>query len=409
MSDPSPHELPSALSSLFDSPHHFLPAGGDDILIDPQLVSGAATPIETASPVVEVDERERERERERLPRNDGSALDVALVSLAAENERLRRAIAALESGSADSISEAALRELATATVSGSVGPGVGIGVGVGVGVGFGFETLQHQLEQHVQPLDEGSLAGGTSEVAATDFLHGLVTQVSSPSVAPPKSTDPFELTRRALEADIARTREAIAEKEAEIAGVRAGTAPAAPPTDDAAALEAQLSKTATLTETLRRNVGVLRDMAARLQAQHDELREDVDDKAAHLALLEEDARVSADGAAALLEVRGYIEGALKLWRDVSPDNLVPFASHTDNPARPITPDPCPTVACSRARRDTCAAPIGSAQEAWAPTTLYTEAQCTPTRSRPPRPRRTDCQGTRARDAPSPQRHQAGQA
>jgi hypothetical protein len=322
----TPHDpLPSSLSSLFDSPHHhFLPASDD--LIDPQLrdddVAAAATVLELAEADADVRDdatsgsagAKRPAEDgsgdgpgdgvpKRLRRTDPSPLDVTLVALLGENERLRKVVAALERPDEhqmqqeheDMLAEATLRELATAAVG-----------------GFGFETLQSQLDASaLLPLHE--VEAVTVAVSAADYLHGLVTQIT-PCAPAPAPTDPFAWTRAVLEDDIRATSETIARKEDEIDAIRHGTVVPEPEVQDQLALEGQLAMTATLLETVSRNVRVLRDIAARLQESHDEIAADLADKQEELAMLEDS--VVADGSAALGQVRGYIEGALKLWREV---------------------------------------------------------------------------------------------
>jgi len=374
MSDPAPHELPSALSSLFESPHHhFLPASGDDesILIDSDLVAAATTDAvaaaaaaasqqdhehehgqggegdaAAAAAALELSEDGSKRDDEALrfiaaaasasastptpplgkyrPRRaEPSPLDVTLFAMIGENERLRKVVNLLQrppDETEDVLAEATLRELATAAVGGPIA--------------FGFESLQHQLEQHARNMET---IGDNSEFSPSDYAHGLVTQVSGPPEERPPPSDPFLITRLALEDDIAKTRAAIAAKEAEITSVRSGvvSTPLAQP-EDRAALEAQLARTNTLIETVGRNASVLRDIYARLQESRDELAADVASKKAEIDDLDDDG-TQAEGARALLEVRAYLENAIKLWRDVSLTHI----SETDSvegPA-PARPDP----------------------------------------------------------------------
>lgn len=365
MAHPSSHDtLPSALSSLFESPHHhFLPAGGDenDILIDPSLEDAAAAvavaqpPVSESVPHADTDvnvdaaaaaaatalelaesdagadvKHDDNRKTRGTRRSDPNALEVTLMSLRGENDRLRKMIAALEGtimpgptdlDGDDIIAQNTLRELATAAVSS------------GELAGFGFESLQQHLEQQAHQLDvpEPSLSGvgdigggiggedGPSEGTAADFLHGLVTQVTEAQPLPHAESDPFWITRVALENEIAATRALIAAKESEISAFRDGTValPIIEPVDRAQ-LDAQVAKTATALDASRNKAAVLRDIAERIEENRLALELEVSEKRDELAAsFVHDGEESGDGHRALVEVRSYLEGVLKLWKDVS--------------------------------------------------------------------------------------------
>lgn len=290
------------------------------------------------------------------PRNqerktDVSGLEITSTSLRAENERLRKAIAALEGGPAtvesletgedgNLIAQHTLRELASAAVSEAA---------------FAtFESLQQHLEQQaqaqaqaqaaaqahaedepesVQPaLDASDAAAAAAalapppmaDVSASDFLHGLVYQIteSPPKAEKSDASDPFVLTRMALEAEIESVRAAIAEKDAEIASAKEGAKPesSSSPTDRAS-LEAQSGKNAAAIDSSQKLADVLRDLALRLEAEVESLREDIAQRKAELQAIvnetgDEKAAVEAQRSA-LVDVRTYIEDVLKMWKEVS--------------------------------------------------------------------------------------------
>lgn len=302
-----------------------------------------------------------------------SALEVLSISLQAENDRLRRAISTLEGegigldpeavpivpdvpisvdhlevDDLSGITQHTLRELASAAV----------------GEGFvnfpGLESLQHleneveHAHEHIHVQEPGSGRGGEpsepNPATLSDFLHGLVAQVTVPRGSgdvPHPTVDPFDVTRRALDAEIASTRAAIAAKEAEIAAAKAGQKPdgeengeadkggegegaantaanestvATPAADtaapDKAALDAQLAKVGTALESARRRAAVLRDAVLRVKRERDAAAFNVLGMEAELAVLGD----GAEGAAAeraLRDVRAYIEDMLKAYKEVS--------------------------------------------------------------------------------------------
>lgn len=329
---PSGHDtLPSALSSLFESPHHhFMPAQGDDdnILMENDLAAAAAATSHqspapesddpdvdaaaAAATVLELAEADananfkrgasqrRPIEKAYAPRNTGP-LDVTLGSLAAENERLRKMIAALERRQTeDAISQATLRELAAAAVDG------------GPSMDFGLESLQQHLENH--PRFEVPNGEPSDGITAADFIHGLVTQVTEDK-PDRRSEDPLVVTARALEAEIAATRDMIKHWESSIFAKKYGVLSQRTIVDH----KSQAAKNSSLLETTQKNVSVLRELMRVLQADHDQLQKEVSEKTTELKeLLGDDADdvFLFDGQKALMEVRGYIEGALKLWNEV---------------------------------------------------------------------------------------------
>ncbi|KAL1411278.1 hypothetical protein Q8F55_002229 [Vanrija albida] len=347
----------SNLGSLFPtSGDHFLPEHADALLetaIETEVPAHEPAPEPDSQPVLDEtldagdlsvdladgldkDEHDADESPARRPRKvDPSALEVTSAALRAENERLRRIILAMEGGAAVEASLEAsdegllpqhtLRELASAAVSEAEL------------ASFGFESLQQHLDQQ-RPEDAAAAVEAAAAHAAenfvmppteapqpaalpADFLHGLAARVAPtqpPAFPADYESDPFKVAAQALQAEIAATRAAIAEQEAQIAACKAG-AVAPPAATDHSDAPAEAMRTIAAVNSDRMKAAVLRDIAARLETSRDEVRREIADKKAELALLvlddteAEDAEDAQRGA--LVEVRSYVEGLIKMYKE----------------------------------------------------------------------------------------------
>lgn len=237
--------------------------------IDPSLMETEEPPVvvedefnEGLLPDGEARKRETNRVsslRFRTRKNEqASALDITIQSLKDENERLKKVINMMEGGNLDRT----LGELATAAVEAT-----GLS-------GFAFENLQLHLENQ----------------SAFDFTQGLVSNITLTRPSP-GSSDPFEITRLALLKDLAETRARIAEKDAELKGLKRVRVEIPDKVEDTSSIQTRLT--------------VLRDLADRLEIS-------VAGQKASLEVTND-----LDVRSMLLDIRGYIEGMLRTWKEAS--------------------------------------------------------------------------------------------